>query len=447
MSIEGDTGPLRILYILPYVPSQIRVRPYQIIRSLARMGHRITVVALSDNFLLTESLRELESICQAVYTVPHSRFQAAANCLKALPTPTPLWAAYCHSPVMARLIRSLVTENQFDVAHVEHLRAAHFGEELQSLPRILDAVDCITALRRQILDRGRGVLSRLLSWEEWMKLRSYEPRVYAQFHRIAITSLPDATALISLAPNGLPPIEVIPNGVDLDYFQTTPADMPEADTLVFSGKMSYIANEDAAFFVLREILPLLRKQRPNVHLIIAGSSPSKAVRLEAAKVGGGTVTGFVDDLRPWIRRASVALCPMRIGVGIHNKVLEAMALERPVVASPLSVRAIAGAVGAGGVRVGEMRRSLPRSVRTGWKTRGKRRKRVAPHETMWKRTIAGTTWQRSLPTCIAQRYTTLGIPGASNLDTTERHQCDNRYHRTRRIAPDRCNATPVLLFY
>lgn len=353
MSSRSDFGTLRILYILPYVPSPIRVRPYQIIRALARMGHQVTVVALSDSFSTPESLRELETICQAVHIVPHSRLRAAVNCLKALPTATPLWAAYCHSPAMARVLRSLREEYPFDVAHVEHLRAAHFAAELGDLPRVLDAVDCITALRRQILDLGAKGLSRLLSWEEWTKLRSYEPRIYRQFQRIAMTSAYDASELISLAPTSLPPVEVIPNGVDLDYFQPQPNLVSEADCLVFSGKMSYIANEDAARFLLRDILPALRKRRPQTHLILAGSSPSAALRAEAATAGGVTVTGFVDDLRPHIQRASVAICPMRIGVGIQNKVLEAMALERPVVVSPLAARAMPGAVTAGGIRIAE----------------------------------------------------------------------------------------------
>jgi polysaccharide biosynthesis protein PslH len=241
--LDDRSDSLRILYALPYVPSPIRVRPYQIIRHLARQGHRVTVVALEDGLATHAVRQELQDICEGVYIIPHSTIRAAVNCLLSLPTPTPLWAAYCRSPQMARQLQSLSSSGSFDVVHIEHLRAAHFSANLGGLPRVLDAVDCITDLRRQILDQGARGLSRLFSWEEWSKLRTYEPKAYRAFRRIAVTSQHDASALISLDPMHLPPVEVIPNGVDLDYFRPTPDDAPETDCLVFSGKMSYIAND------------------------------------------------------------------------------------------------------------------------------------------------------------------------------------------------------------
>src|SRR4029453_10962363 len=87
------------------------------------------------------------------------------------------------------------------------------------------------------------------------------------------------------------------------------------------------------------------------HLILAGSGPSSALRTLAERAGGVTVTGFVEDLRPFLRRASVAVCPMRLGVGIQNKALEAMALERPTVASPLAARSLTGAERSGALRI------------------------------------------------------------------------------------------------
>src|SRR5690349_7134171 len=106
---------LRILYVSPYVPSPIRVRPYQIIRHLARLGHRVTVAALDDG-LATEAIRqELAEVCESVHIVPHPRLRATFSCLAALPTQTPLWSAYCRSPGMEDLLRRLTADGDYDV--------------------------------------------------------------------------------------------------------------------------------------------------------------------------------------------------------------------------------------------------------------------------------------------------------------------------------------------
>lgn len=350
---SGSPGPqdssLRILYVLPYTPSPIRVRPFQTIRALTRLGHRVSVVALDDGSYTAQSLAELRDICESVYLITHQKGQAVLNCAFSLLTPTPLWVAYCRSTEMSGVLRKIAKPENFDIAHVEHIRAAHFLRDLDALPCVLDAVDCITALQRQVLDQGVKGMQGLVTWEEWTKLRTYEPRAYAPFSEVAVTSEHDARALFTLSRGALK-ATVIPNGVDLDYFhperdKTDTA--PDPTCLVFSGKMSYIANADAAEFLLSQVLPRLRRELPNTRLILAGSSPNESLRTKAAAAGNVLVTGFVEDLRPSIRQAAIAVCPMRIGVGIQNKALEAMALGRPVVASPLAARAISGAVGSG----------------------------------------------------------------------------------------------------
>jgi sugar transferase (PEP-CTERM/EpsH1 system associated) len=341
---------MRVLFIAPYVPSLIRVRPYHFIRRLSELGHQITVVALgADGAASDQAARTaLLPFCRAVHVVSFSRAEAALHCLGSLPTPTPLWAAYCFSRGMEQALRRILSDEKFDIAHVEHLRAAHFADVLSGrLPLVFDSVDCITDLQRQLMHApGRSLLARAVSWEEQAKLRYYEPKTAARFSRVLITSTPDAKALQLLATDrGLTlPIDVLPNGVDLDYFSPQPDVRPTSASLVLTGKMSYAANEDAALYFCRDIFPLVRRECPNATLTIAGSGPGPALLALAKSDDAITVTGRVDDLRPYFARAAVAVCPLRIGVGIQNKALEAMAMGKAVVTTPLVARALTGDV-------------------------------------------------------------------------------------------------------
>jgi hypothetical protein len=137
------------------------------------------------------------------------------------------------------------------------------------------------------------------------------------------------------------PIHTIPNGVDLEYFRPgrTAGEPHHASRLIFTGNMSYKPNIDAVRHFVRDILPLVRRRLPEVLLDIVGMDPTPAVRrlADGARV---LVTGRVDDVRPYFDSAAVAVAPLRIARGLQNKVLEAMAMRVPVVASPAAFQGI-----------------------------------------------------------------------------------------------------------
>lgn len=341
---------MKLLFIAPYLPSPIRVRTYQLLRQLSRLGCQITLVALEDT-PLAEGLRaELTELCDATYFLPLPPQKAFLRCVAALPTPKPLWVAYCETPQLRTTIKTLVQTEQFDAVHVEHLRAAAVRPALGNLPCVLDAVDCITALQRQMLQHSESLGQRLLAWEESRKLQYWEPRSYEKYSEISVTSHFDAEALHTLGTT--PRVHVIPNGVDLDYFQPVSGGGQEQKTLVFSGKMSYRANEDAVLWFANRLWPRLKSEHPDLRWIIAGSEPSRAVKA-LAQENAITVTGYVDDLRPYLSQASLAICPLRIGVGIQNKALEAMAMGLPVVCSPIAGRALVEATYGGGMTIAQ----------------------------------------------------------------------------------------------
>lgn len=354
---------MRILFVTPYVPSLVRVRPYNFIKRLSRY-HEITLLALAyGDEAEASAIEQLRDLCERVIILPLSKRQAVQNCCRRLLSPMPLQAAYTQLPEAKKLLSSLVEDSPFDLVHVEHIRAAHLVEGISRIPKIFDSVDCITRLLKFRLSRSVSPVKRALDYEEFMKMRSYEPRTAWAFDRIVMTSRHDKKALELLfrrychSSNGsgkssdsdalgngngdIARVAVVPNGVDCEYFRPMAAE--DSVEVVFSGRMAYYPNAQAALNFYQDVFPRIRRARPTARFKIVGSEPPDAIR----KLAGDPnveVTGYVPDLRPELASARVIVCPITIGVGIQNKVLEAMAMAKPVVASSVASRGIPGIV-------------------------------------------------------------------------------------------------------
>lgn len=352
----SSATPLRILCIAPYAPSPIRVRLFQIVRHLALLGHRVTVAALQDDFVREDSLAELRALGVVLHIVPHDATRARLRSLAALPSRTPLWTAWSRSEPMNRLLRDLCAQNSYDVAHIEHLRAAHFADALpESLRIVWDAVDCLSGLQTRISAHGGfGLSARLLARIEAARLPRYEAALLLRFDRIAATTQIEVNDLRTLAEGHLSPIRAIPNGVDTNYFQPSAFETEgkaDDETILFTGKLSYAPNTDAALWLADEILPALRRLRPRSALKIVGSRPPGKLLRRHDPEHGVEIIGEVDDLRLYFEAARVVMSPLRVAVGIQNKILEAFAMARPVVSTPLAARPFPTLIERGTLRV------------------------------------------------------------------------------------------------
>jgi len=263
------------------------------------------------------------------------------NCLRVLPTREPLQAAFAYHPGMARRLSSLSQEGTFDVVHVEHLRAARLVRAVRGIPTVYDAVDCISLLFEKTMQHGAQLRSRLMAAVDLARTRRYEARLLTQYDQVVVTSQRDHEALQGLARRYLSPqahaapITIVTNGVDLEYFQPPktrffPKNLVFPPTIIFTGKMSYHANVAAVLYFAREVLPHIWAQNPEVRFQIVGKDPPEVVQQLAAD-RRIQVTGTVDDLRPYLAQAAVAVCPVPYAVGVQFKVLEAMAMGTPVV--------------------------------------------------------------------------------------------------------------------
>lgn len=320
---------MNVLVIAPYIPSRIRVRPFHLIGELAKR-HEVHVIALRDaDESRMPGLDEIAGAVRELRIVPHSKLRGALQSLAALGTPSPMCTAYCRSRRMKEVVQEVVSAHRFDVVHVEHLRAAHLAPWKSGLPIVFDSVDCLSRLFAQMA-RSRGALgSRLVAAEEAWKLRRCEPRTLRRFDRVLVTSDSDREALIRLDP--ALEIDVVPNGVDIDYFAPQGAERKPA-RLVFSGKMSYAPNAEAVLWFAENVLPSLARRFSGVEFAIVGSNPPPSVAA-LERIPGVSVTGYVEDMRPYLDSAAIAVAPMRTAVGMQNKILEAMAMALPVVAT------------------------------------------------------------------------------------------------------------------
>jgi glycosyltransferase involved in cell wall biosynthesis len=249
------------------------------------------------------------------------------------------------------------------------LRGANYGLWLKTYltnavgaarpPIVWDAVDCISHLFRQAAQKSRSLKGRLMTSFELGRTERYEGWLVSQFEQVMVTSPVDKKALEALwrtsaarysgqSPDSSGPrwLSVLPNGVDLAYF--APSEEPrDPATVVLSGKMSYHANVSAALHLVNDIMPRVWAVNPAARVVITGKDPTQQVsQLALQHAGRVEVTGTVPDIRPSLRRATVAVAPVLYSAGIQNKVLEAMACGTPVIANPQAISALAARPGA-----------------------------------------------------------------------------------------------------
>lgn len=333
---------MRILFISPYIPSLVRVRPYNFIHTMHARGHEVTLLALVPPGENEKALDQLRPWCSAIHTIPHTRNQILMNGARGLLSALPLQAYYSYSAPFAHKLQQVLASEPFDIVHVEHLRGAILADTLKTLPVVYDSVDSISLLFGKVLADAPNLKSRLMAMLDLSRTRRFEGRLTQRFSQVAVTSEADRKALVDLGSDAAR-ITVVPNGVDLDYFQ--PQLVPrEPLRLVFTGKMSYHANIAAVEDLVHKIMPLVWRTQPKAQLYIVGKDPTESVQA-LAQNPNVVVTGTVPDIRPYLASAAIALSTVRYGVGVQNKVLEAMAMATPVVCSPQANSALQTRVG------------------------------------------------------------------------------------------------------
>ena len=240
-------------------------------------------------------------------------------------------AAYFKS--IQHRIWSLCHQECIDLIYVDILPMTQYIDRKKGIQAIVDLHDSLTLLNRTMLKAKRGWRNRLSAYLSLLNIQYLERSLGKTFDLIMTNSAVDEHVIkkLSTSLNTL----TISNGVDMEYFSPDTS-VTEEDKVVFTGVMGYAPNEDAAMYFVKDIFPLVKAKRPRVQFWIVGSEPSERVQALSG-ISGIHVTGKVDDIRPYVRSARVFVCPLRMGSGVKNKILAAMAMQKATVATSMSI--------------------------------------------------------------------------------------------------------------
>lgn len=321
---------LMLSHRLPYPPTKgEKIRAWHHLRSLAPR-HDVTLLSLVDDRSDLPHIEHLRQLATDVEAIPVARPRAILHSLAALPRAHPLSVRYCFSPALQRTLRARLSRERYDVVFVYSSAMAQYVDDSIQIPIVIDFVDMDSQKWLQYARHKPfpwSVLYRL----EGQRMKAYERRIATRAAANLVVSRAEAALFRATAPGA--PLAVLPLVIDTEYFSPGPRRVtPGTPTLIFTGVMDYFPNEDAVEYFARAILPRIRQGMPRVRFVIVGQRPSRRVRRLAA-IAGIVVTGRVPDVRPYLADAHVAVAPFRLAQGMQTKILEAMAMAVPVVAT------------------------------------------------------------------------------------------------------------------
>ena len=334
---------MKLLVLLSRFPYPLdkgdKLRAYYQLRFLSER-HEICLFTLSDEMVTAEAKAAVRPLCRGGLVVHRLRRPGIArNMAWALASGLPLQVGYFYDKLAQRQVDGLLRDFRPDHVYCQLIRMAEYLRSYaHELPMTLDFMDVFSA----------GMARRAMQAPLWQRpvlaleahrLLTYEAAAFDWFQHHTIISDQDRQLIQHPRRDQ---IKIVLNGIDTDFFRPQPTVAKEFD-LLFCGNMSYHPNVDAAGFLAEEILPLVRQRHPGARLLVAGTTPApRVLALASTQV---QVSGWVPDIRTAYASARVFVAPMRVGTGLQNKLLEAMAMALPCVTTPLANNALGGTDG------------------------------------------------------------------------------------------------------
>jgi polysaccharide biosynthesis protein PslH len=321
-----------------------RIRTYEMLRRL-RDRHRVTYLALDDGAITAEQRARALEYCDDLVLVPWRRaplrgLRRGLAILRNVFSSLPFALAPYRSAAMARAIREHCADgdDRADVVVCDFLMPALNVPEGLPCPVVLFQHNVEAMIWERRTRVAGNPLMRAYMGEQWRRMRRVEREQCLRFDHVVAVSPEDAA--VFRQQYGVERVSSVPTGVDTDFFHPSGTVAQRPASIVFTGSMDWMPNEDGMAFFVEEVLPLVERAVPDVTLTIVGRNPTARVKALAEGQPRITVTGTVPDVRPFLEAAAVVVVPLRIGGGTRIKIYEAMGMERAVVSTTIGAEGL-----------------------------------------------------------------------------------------------------------
>ena len=249
-----------------------------------------------------------------------------------------------YSIVLCQKIRELIVKDKYDLVHFDHIHTAQYINDINDIPSVIDEHNIEFKILERCVNPESNIFKKLIFKQQASKMSKFEASIATEASCCLTVSELDKVELLKLAHNNVK-VEIIPNGVDTDYFSSAQKTDNKLlglkeDALVFTGSMDWLPNSDAVEYFCADILPLIWQKKPETKFYVVGKNPPEKIKKLGHKDKRIIITGMVSDVRPFIIKSKVFVVPLRIGGGTRLKILEALSMQKAVVSTTIGAEGI-----------------------------------------------------------------------------------------------------------
>ena len=319
-----------------------KIRTYNMLKELKR-EHHVTYLTLDDGSASDEDRRNAQEYCHELVCIPHARrekftpgffFFLFLNLVSQFP--------YAIKKYESRAMRREIVERErqgaFDLLVCDFLAPAANVPAEVATPAVLFQHNVEAMIWKRHYEVQTNPVKKAYLYGQWKKMRRFEREMCRRFDSVIAVSADDREQMKQ--EYGAEAVFDVPTGVDTDFFRPSGSVKPVAHSLVFTGSMDWLPNDDAIRYFTREIMPLIKSKVPDVTLTVVGRNPAPALVDLSKEDSSLIITGRVDDVRPYMEKAAAYIVPLRIGGGTRLKIYEAMAMEKAVISTTIGAEGL-----------------------------------------------------------------------------------------------------------